>query len=345
MKRTVAIKSGIPVVMMLVSALTVCANAETRPSAQPARPAAQPAAGAKSPAATPTEERVGEAGVKAGEVIARVGTNDVTAEEVRAAIALMDPRQQAALSRDPALLSQTVRSLLANRLVLKEAMTKKWEQQPAVAAQLARARENLIVESFLQSRTAPPDNYPSDADVKAVYEANQTALVVPRRFQLAQIVIMVAKDAKKTVEEDGRKKLDEVSKKLKQPGADFGAIARASSEDKASAEQDGEIGWVAENDLRPEIRAQVTGLSKSGVTEPVRLDDGWHVLKLLDTEASRTRSLSEVRDLLVERIRTERAEANRRAYLTDLLKQNPPVVNEIALSKVLEPKSGAPVGR
>ncbi|MBA7468057.1 Chaperone SurA [subsurface metagenome] len=342
MKRTVALKSGISIAIVLVSALTASAYAQTRTPAQPARPA-QPVAGPKS--ATPAEERAGEAEVKSGEIVARAGKNDITAEEVRAAIALMATRQQAALAQDPALLSQTVRSLLANRLVLKEAIAKKWEQQPAVAAQLARSRENLIVESFLQSVTAPPDNYPSDTEVKAVYEANVSAFVVPRRFQLSQIVIQVAKDAEKTAEDDARKKLDEVGKKLKQPGADFGAVARASSEDKASAERDGEMGWVAETDLRPEIRAQVAGLSKTGVTEPVRLDDGWHILKLLDTEASRTRSLAEVRDLLVERIRAERAEVNRRAYLAELLKQNPAVVNEIALSRVLEPKSGTAPSR
>ncbi|MDP4360544.1 hypothetical protein QR510_28370, partial [Escherichia coli] len=91
-------------------------------------------------------------------IVARAGKNDITAVEVRAAIALMAPRQQSALAQDPALLSQTVRSLLANRIVLKEALAKKWDQQPAVAAQLARARENLIVEAYLQSVTVPPDN-------------------------------------------------------------------------------------------------------------------------------------------------------------------------------------------
>lgn len=343
MKKLTALRSSTTAAVVLVSMMTVCAGAQTRtPPAQPARPAAE-----AKPAvvAAPPQERVGEASVKAGEVIARVGSNEITAEEVRAAIALMDQRQQTALARDPALLSQTVRLLLTNRLVLKEATAKKWEQQPAVAAQLARARENLIVESYLQSLTMPPDNFPSDAEVKGVYESNQTAFVVPRRFQLAQIVIMVAKDAEKSAEEDGRKRLDEVSKKLKQPGADFGSVARALSEDKASSDRDGEIGWVTEADLRPEIRTQVTGLSKSGVTEPVRLDDGWHILKMLDTEASRTRGLPEVRDLLVERIRAERADANRRTFLADLLKQNPPVVNEIALSRILESKAAAPAGR
>lgn len=283
--------------------------------------------------------------MKSGEVIARVGDSDVTAEEVRATIQLLDARQQAAMARDPALLSQTVRAILANRLVLKEASAKKWEQQPAVVAQLARARESLIVESYLQSMTAPPDSFPSEAEIKSVYDANASALLVPRRFRLAQIVIAVAKDADKAAEETARKKLDDVVKKLKPSGADFGVIARSASEDTASAAKEGEIGWVTEPDLRTEIRGQVTGLPKAGITDPIRLEDGWHVLKLLDTEAAHTRPLAEVRDALVQRMRAERIEANRRAYVAELLKQSPPVVNEIALSKLLEAKPDATSSR
>ena len=109
----------------------------------------------------PAETRQGR------DVIARVGDSDVTADEIRAVIGLLDPRQQAALARDPALLSQTVRTLLANRLVLKEALAKKWDQQPAVTAQIELARENAIVESYLQSLTTPPADYPGEADLKA----------------------------------------------------------------------------------------------------------------------------------------------------------------------------------
>lgn len=283
--------------------------------------------------------------MKSGEVIARVGDSDVTAEEVRATIQLLDARQQAAMARDPALLSQTVRAILANRLVLKEASAKKWEQQPAVVAQLARARESLIVESYLQSMTAPPDSFPSEAEIKSIYDANASALLVPRRFRLAQIVIAVAKDADKAAEDTARKKLDDVVKKLKPSGADFGAIARSASEDTASAEKEGEIGWVTEPDLRTEIRGKVTGLPKMGITDPIRLEDGWHVLKLLDTEAAHTRPLAEVRDALVQRMRAERIEANRRAYVAELLKQSPPVVNEIALSRLLEAKPDATPSR
>jgi peptidylprolyl isomerase len=323
----------------LVAAASSLAMAQTRNAPQPSRPAPATAAPARPPAAEDASA------VKSGEVIARVGDSDVTAEEVRATIQLLDARQQAAMARDPALLSQTVRAILANRLVLKEASARKWEQQPAVVAQLARARESLIVETYLQSVTAPPASFPSEAEIKNVYEANASALMVPRRFRLAQVVVAVAKDADKAAEDAARKKLDDVVKKVKQPGADFAAIARSSSEDTASAEKEGEIGWVTEPDLRTEIRGQVTGLPKAGVTDPIRLEDGWHIVKLLDTEVAHTRPLSEVRDALVQRMRAERIEANRRAYVAELLKQSPPVVNEIALSKLLEAKPDATPSR
>lgn len=315
----------------LAQTKTPAPSAAPRPGTPQATTPAAPAQPAPAPAA--------DAGaVKGNEIVARVGDSDVTAEEVRAAISFLEPRQQAAVARDPAVLSQTVRAILANRLVLKEALAKKWDQQPPVVAQLARARESVITESYLQSVTTPPESYPSEADIKAVFDANANAFLVPRRFRLAQIVVTVAKDADKAAEDNARKKLDDVVKKVKQPNADFAALARSVSEDTASAERDGDLGWLNEPDLRTEIRAQVVGLPKAGITDPIRLDDGWHIIKMLDTEASRSRTLSEVRETLVQRIRAERAEASRRAYMAELLKQTPPVLNEIALSKLLTAK-------
>ncbi|MGL1797809.1 peptidylprolyl isomerase, partial [Vibrio parahaemolyticus] len=47
-------------------------------------------------------------------------------------------------------------------------------------------------------------------------------------------------------------------------------MAKTSSEDAATAGREGEIGWVAEPDMRTEIRSQVTGLPKSGISDPIR---------------------------------------------------------------------------
>src|SRR5258708_28218894 len=104
-----------------------------------------------------------------------------------------------------------------------------------------------------------------------------------------------------------RKRLDDVLK-AKQPGADFAALAHSVSDDAATAERDGEIGWVAEPDLRPEIRSLVIGLAKTAITDPVRLDNRWHILQTMGTQTSPTTSLPQGTDARVQRPPPERAE-------------------------------------
>jgi parvulin-like peptidyl-prolyl isomerase len=157
---------------------------------------------------------------------------------------------------------------------------------------------------------------------------------VPRQFRVAQIFVAAAPD--KQSEDKVRRKLDQVQRKLQQAGADFAAIAAADSEDRVAAENGGELGWLSDAQLRPEIRGQVMGLANGAVSDPIRLDDGWHIIRLIDTKAAYTRQLAEVRDQLAQRIREERAAANRRAYLAKLIEQSPPVINELALSHLLE---------
>jgi parvulin-like peptidyl-prolyl isomerase len=302
------------------------------PQAVTAQPAAPQPASTQGNAQGSTQ---GTATAKTGSgdnVVARVGNTDVSADDLRAYLAALGPREQAAVAKDPALLNQAVQLLLANRLVLQEVIAKKWDQQPGIAAQLDRMRDGALVELYLQSVSAPSANFPSDDELQKVYDANRSAMLVPRQFQLAQIFVALPKDADKATEDKARQSLDDAVRKLKMPGADFTAIAHTVNDAKDVSD----LGWVVENQIRPEIRAQVIGLAKDAVSEPIKLDDGWHVLKLIDTKAAYTRTLPEVRDQLVGQMRTERATALRRTYLAELLKQHPPLVNELALSSLLD---------
>jgi peptidylprolyl isomerase len=266
--------------------------------------------------------------------VARIGDTDVSGDELRAYVETLGAQEQAAIAKDPSLLAQVVRSYLARQAVLKEARAKKWDQDPARKAQLDRVRDEALTELYLQTVSQPPASYPSDAEVQAAYDANRGALQVPRRFRVAQVFLAAAK-GDKDAEEKARKRADDVAKKLERKGADFAAIASAESDDKATAQRRGEIGWLTEEQMVPGIRATVTGLTEGAVSAPVRLDDGWHVMKVLETKPASTRPLAEVRDAIAAQLRAERARANRQAYLASLLDKNPPAINELALSKLL----------
>lgn len=269
-------------------------------------------------------------------VVARAGDYNLTRDAIRAFVATLPANEQAALARDPALFSQTLRVLLANQLVLKEAMAKKWENEAAVATQIQRARDNVVVETYLQAVSTPPAEFPSQAELEKAYEANKASLVVPRQFQVAQIFVSLPAGAGKEQTDKAAKKVADVQAKLKQPGADFAAIAKANSDEPDSAARGGEIGWLAETQLKPEIKAQVIGLQKGATSEPVKAAEGWHFLKLIDTKPASTLTFDQVRSALAQRLRAQQAEATRRAYLARLLEQSPPTINELALSQVLD---------
>ncbi|WP_448044314.1 peptidylprolyl isomerase [Bradyrhizobium liaoningense] len=328
--------AGIATLAAVIVSSQVAALAQTsapsRAVQAPARPKPAPAA-APSLAVQPATQGLASTKASGGDdVVARVGDANITADDLRAYVTALGAREQAALAKDPALLSQAVRLLLANRLVLQQLLTKKWDQQPNVVAQLDRMREGALVELYLQSVSTPPATFPSDDDLQKVYDANRSAFLIPRQFELAQIFIAAPKDADKATEDKAKKKIEDVQRKLRAPGAEFDAIAKTEGDPSGA----GNLGWLAETQIRPEIQAQVVGLVKGAVSEPIRLDDGWHILKLIDTKAAHTRTLPEVRDQLVQQMRTERATVLRRAYLAELLKQYPPVLNELALSNLLD---------
>jgi parvulin-like peptidyl-prolyl isomerase len=273
---------------------------------------------------------------EAPEVVAQVGDTEVTAAELRAYLGSLPPGDQAALAKDPALLSQSVRGYLARRLVLKAAQARQWDRQPAVQAQLQRVQEETLAELYLQSVSQPPPGYPSEAEVEAAYQARPGAFELPPQYRLAQIFIADPRTSGAQDKARARERLDAVVKKLEARDADFAAVARERSEERASADNGGEIGWLSEAQLVPGIRASVTGLSRGAVSKPVRLDEGWHVLKLLESRPASRLPLAEARPALVAQLRSERAQANRRAYLARLLEQSPPIVNELGISKLLQ---------
>lgn len=293
-----------------------------------------PAVLAQTPPGSIKQPTAGDSGV-----VARVGDLDVNLEEIKGALANLDVRELAAVSRDPALLNQVVRSLLVQRLLYREAVAQKWDQSAEAKAELERLRQSAVTESYLQSVSAPPANWPSDAEVEAAYDANRAALLIPRQHRLAQIFIALPKNADAAASEKAQGRLDAVKKKLDEKQSDFAAIAKAESDEKTSSANGGEIGWLTEAQIQPDIREAAVKLSAGQVSAPVRRDDGWHIIKCLEVKEAFTPTLAQVKPQLVQQMRSEKSKANSQAYLARLLQENPVAINELALSQALQPKA------
>lgn len=272
----------------------------------------------------------------ADEVVARVGDQEIRAAQITPYLDNLSEQDRAALAKNPAALSQAVRTLILQQVLFKEALAAGWDKTPEVSQQLDRLRQGAIAETYLQSIAKVPEGYPSEEEIKTVYEARKADLQVPRQLNLAQIFIAVPKDASKEAQDKAKARIDEIARSAK--SGDFAALAREKSEERETASRGGDAGWLAETQIQPEIRSKVASLSKGTATEPVRLADGWYVVKVVDLKDPHTATLDEVKDQLVRVLRNDRARANREAYLSKMQQQTPVALDELGLSKLLEPK-------
>jgi peptidylprolyl isomerase len=261
-------------------------------------------------------------------VIARAGDRDITVAQIQPYLSSLGEPDRAALKQNPAALSQAVRTLILQQVLLKEASNADWDDKPETQALLARVRDAALAESFLESVSAVPADYPSQAEIQELYDLRQADLRLPKHYRLAQIFIASGSD--KT---QAKTKADALAKQVKT--GDFAALAKAQSNEPRSAAAGGEIGLLAEDSIQPAIRKALEGAVQNAIVGPIELGDGFYFVKILALREPRTATLDEVRDQLAAALRQERATLNRQAYLERLQAKSPLTINEIALPGLL----------
>lgn len=275
----------------------------------------------------------GAAGAAGGgdEIVAKMGSIELKRDEVKRlaesqGLDLKGNRQALALALD-----QNVRTELVRRYVLGEAKKKQWDKRPEVQAAIERAREQVLVASYMNDLARPPASFPSEAELQSAYDANKARFLVPAQYRVAQIYIGGANE-----QSTGERKAEEAWKKVNEKNASFADIARALSEHKESAAKGGEMNWLAEEQLLPELRSVLKGMTAGDISRPVKSQAGWHVVKLLERKEAAVRPLGEVRESLAQALRLQRAQEKEREYMNQIVSKHPITVNEIALSGLAE---------
>ena len=270
------------------------------------------------------------------DIVARLGTTDFGAADLRDFVRSLDANARKQALADPQAMDRLVRLELARIATLREAKAKKWEQRPEIAAQIERAREATIVNTYLASVATPPGEFPSEAEIQSAYDLNRDKFMLPRQYRLGQIFIAVPAGADKKADDAAQKKAENLSRQAKAKAANFEEIARANSEDKDSAGRGGDMGWIPESQIVPDVRSQIVGMSGGEVSGPIRVATGWLVIRMIDTKPAAARPLAEVREALIGLLRQRRTQENEQTYLNGLLAKSPVAVNEIGRASCRE---------
>ena len=266
-------------------------------------------------------------------VVAQRGAVTLTASEVRKMLDMMDPDQRELAEHDPAVLAQRVRERVLQMVVLDRAHAEKWEERPEVQYRAELAREAAVADSYVNAKLSLDPEFPNEQQVGAAYEANKAKFMLPRQYHLAQILLTVPHDASEQTVAEVQQRAVALRKVLTDGSTDFAAVAKQKSDEKATAANGGDVGWLREEALLPPIRTALATMAPGAVSDPVRTPDGWHLVKLLGVKPAGQATLAEARETLVRLMRQERLMQAQRRYLSELLQEEPVKLDQVELWK------------
>jgi peptidylprolyl isomerase len=256
------------------------------------------------------------------------------ASDLRDYVLTLEPETRRQALASPQLASRLVQLEIIRKAILDEALAKKWWQRPEVAKQISTARDAIVLKSYLASAIDMPAGYPSDQEIKSAYDLNRDKFLVPRQYRLAQIFVaspMGDKNADAML-----RKAQDLANKAHAKGARFDQLARQNSQHQLSAAKGGDMGWLIETQIVPELRGKIVGMARGDISDPIRTSQGWHIVRLLDTKPAAPKPLAEVRALIATSLRQKRQQDEEQRYIMRMLQKTPVSVNEPRLRTVLE---------
>jgi len=134
----------------------------------------------------------------------------------------------------------------------------------------------------------------SDEDLKAKYQREIQQYEVPNRVHAEHILFMTVGKPDAEVDEI-KKKADEVLKQLKK-GAKFEDLAKKDSEDPGTKDKGGDLGWIVQGQTVPEFEKVAFSLPPGSLSELVKTQFGFHIIKVLAKETAHTKPFDEVKD-------------------------------------------------
>ena len=165
--------------------------------------------------------------------------------------------------------------LINVNLLAQAAEQRKLDQAPDFAQRIAFARKKVLVQSLMENENKAAT---SDAAIKKFYDEN----LKPQPEVHARHILVETEDQAK-----------DVVKKLK-AGADFAALAKELSKDPGS--EGGDLGYITKDQVVPEFGNAAFALDKGKISDPVKTQFGWHVIKVEDKRDRKPPALDQVKD-------------------------------------------------
>lgn len=149
----------------------------------------------------------------------------------------------------------------------------------------------------------------NEADVRSYYEQNVARLSGPEERRASHILISVAKDAPADERQQARAKAEELLVQARKAPESFAQLAKKHSQDPGSAPNGGDLDYFGRGAMVKPFEDAAFALKKGEISGVVESDFGFHIIRVTDIKAPKQKSFAELRASLEEDLKNQQARA------------------------------------
>jgi len=155
--------------------------------------------------------------------------------------------------------------------------------------------EKRILRSKFVSSAVKLEQKAGEKELKEFFQKNVNQYRVNESYRPAHILFFISQDATPEQIRGIRKKSQKVLEKIKE-GADFAKMAIEYSEDTSSRKEGGDLGYFKKGELLPTLEREAMKLQVGEVSDLIRTEVGFHILKLLDRKGGEPPPFEEIKE-------------------------------------------------
>ncbi len=147
---------------------------------------------------------------------------------------------------------------------------------------------------------------PTDQELSAYLEEHREDYDTPEQVRARHILIRVPEGASEAEIAQAKKQIEDIRKEL-EDGADFAELAKKYSQDPGSAPNGGDLGFFSRGRMVQEFEDAAFSLEPGQVSDPVRTQFGFHLIKVEEKKPAQHPELAQIRErVLKDYIEAER---------------------------------------
>jgi len=187
--------------------------------------------------------------------------------------------------------SMVLDQVISEKLLIQEAINMGLEKDNDVLEQVKKMTEQILVQALIEKEILNKVDA-NEEEVLDYYEQNKDSFTEKEQVHLYNILLETEEEAQNVLEQ------------LK-AGEDFSEIAIEKSSGPSAA-QGGDLDYVAKGTIIPEIEEVIFALELEELSEVVKTDFGFHILKITEKKAETVKTLEEVREEIVQTLLPEK---------------------------------------